>query len=86
MLRIQAETQPYVVTDFVNMDDGNKALFMSLLPSRAIPDTSFTIVPSATPMASPSPTPTPTGGGGGAAAVSFSLLTTLVALILTYFL
>jgi len=87
MLRIQAETQPYVVTDFVDMDDGNTALFMSLLPNTTIPDTSFTIVPSATPMASATPTPNSTGGGnGGVTAVSFSLLTTLVALMLTYFL
>ena len=87
MLRYQAGQQPYVVTDFVNMDDGNEALFMSLLPSRTIPDTSFlndTTTVSATPTTTPSPTNEV--GGGGAAAISFSLFTTLVALVLAYFL
>ena len=84
MLRYQAGQQPYVVTDFVNMDDGNEALFMSLLPSRTIPDTSFlndTTTVSATPTS-----PTNEVGGGGAAAISFSLFTTLMALVLAYFL
>ena len=56
MLRIQAETQPYVVTDFVDMDDGNTALFMSLLPNTTIPDPIFTIIVSTTTA------PVPTGG------------------------
>ena len=45
MLHIQAATQPYMVTDFVNMDDKNAALFVRLLPSRVIPDTDFISIP-----------------------------------------
>ncbi|XP_065902972.1 uncharacterized protein [Dysidea avara] len=51
MLRAQAGQQPYVVTDFLDMDDRNMALFTSLLPNHPIPDTSFlmeTTSPSAT--------------------------------------
>jgi len=55
MLHIQAATQPYMVTDFVNMDDKNAALFVRLLPSRTIPDTDFTSIP--IPTTTPSLTP-----------------------------
>jgi len=84
MLLTQAGQQPYVVTDFINMDDGNSALFMSLLPSRPIPSINF-LNETTGPSASPTPTPTPRDDGG-AAAVSFSLFSTLVALVLAYLL
>ena len=42
MLRIQAGQQPYVVTDFVNMDGGNSGLFMSLLPNHDLSSLNFT--------------------------------------------
>ena len=87
MLRTQAGQQPYVVTDFVNMDGDNSALFMSLLPSRPIPSTSFlNETTGTTVLPTPTPTPTPTNGGGGAAALSFSLFTTLMVLVLAHFL
>ena len=86
MLLNQAGQQPYVVTDFVNMDVENEALFMNLLPSRTIPDTSFLNDTTTTVSATPTAIPTPTNRGGGAAAVSFSLFTTLMALVLAYFL
>jgi len=89
-LRDQAGQLPYVATELLNMSD-IRMLYNNVLPGRPVPSPSFSVtitpttaVSTATATATAtatSTTPTITTQAG-AATVSFSLLTTLVGLLL----